>query len=548
MNRIKCGFCFCNIRNINLLCAVWLLACSTWACAQVLHRGNGPEPDSLDPQRGQSLSAQNILRDLFEGLTRESADGAIEPGLAERWETSKDGLTWRFYLRPNVRFSDGSVITADHVVQSFRRALDPQTAAPYAGILSVIVGAAAIQRAQASESEFGVRAIDAQSLEIRLAQITPNLPARLSLPIASILPIAHIKALEAQGKQWTRTEHMISSGAYQLKNWRPLSAVQLSANAHYYQQDMIAIREVHFHVTEDTSEEARRFEAGELHITETVPPGRKAQLEARFGNKLRIAPSLGSFYLGLNLTRPPLKDNLALRQSLSLAIDRERIVNVITGTGELPAFGLLPPPLRGDVLPDSSPREVLPYRRTGRQEREQAARALYQTAGYSAEKPLTLELRYNTSVLNRRMMLAISVMWEQVLGVRTILRQEEMKVLVQNRKAKRITQAFRGGWNADLPDALDFLELFDSQSPLNTSGFHSPAYMELLNALRVEADPQKARALSLRAEAELMRAQPIIPLFHYTSKHLVDSKLANYIDNPLDHHPTRVLAWIGQDK
>jgi len=140
-------------------------------------------------------------------------------------------------------------------------------------------------------------------------------------------------------------------------------------------------------------------------------------------------------------------------------------------------------------------------------------------------------------------MLAISVMWEQVLGVQTVLRQEEMEVLVQNRRAKRITQAFRSGWNADLADPLDFLDIFAPDSPLNTTGFQSTQYTSLLKALHQTTDLQAAQRLAQAAEAELMAAQPIIPLFFYTSKHLVATELEGFVGNPLDHHPTRLLRW-----
>ena len=144
---------------------------------------------------------------------------------------------------------------------------------------------------------------------------------------------------------------------------------------------------------------------------------------------------------------------------------------------------------------------------------------------------------------NRRLMLAISVMWEQVLGVQTVLRQEEMKVLVQNRRAKRITQVFRGGWNADLADPLDFLDIFAPDSTLNTTGFQSAQYALILETLHRTAESIAAKHLALAAEAELMAAQPIIPLFFYTSKHLVTPELEGFIGNPLDHHPSRLLRW-----
>ncbi len=496
--------------------------------ARVLERGNGPEPDSLDPQRGQSLSAQNILRDIFEGLTREDAAGTIIPGIAERWETSTDGLTWTFYLRADAKFSDGADITANDFVASFARALDPKTAAPYASQLLVLQGAQT--RLQGGKAELGAHAINPRVLELKLTQITPNLPARLSLPVAAAVPLRTIAEF---GTRWTRAENIVTSGAYSLANWQPLASISLRKNAHYYDAKSVALTDVRYHVTEDASEEARRFDAGEVDLTETIPPGRLQQLRTRYGSKLHIAPSLGSFFLGLNLTQPPLKDNLALRQALSLAIDRPRIVEIITGTGEEPAYALLPRVLTGAAKPAAKPRAI----------NEESARSLYQQAGYSANKPLVIELRYNTSLLNRRLMLAISVMWEQVLGVQTVLRQEEMKVLVQNRRAKRITQAFRGGWNADLADPLDFLDIFAADSPLNTSGFQSARYTSLLKTLHQTTDALEARRLALAAEAELMAAYPIIPLYFYTSKHLVSPELEGFIGNPLDHHPSRLLRW-----
>ena len=496
--------------------------------ARVLERGNGPEPDSLDPHRGQSLSAQNILRDIFEGLTREDANGTIIPGLAERWEISPDGLRWTFFLKAGAKFSDGSAITASDFVASFARALDPKTAAPYANQLMVLQGAQA--RMRGGITAFGARAISARVLELSLTQITPNLLARLSLPVAAAVPTPTIARF---GTLWTRAENIVTSGAYSVRAWRPLAAIELKNNPHYYEADSVAIAAVRYHVTEDASEEARRFDAGELDLTETIPPGRLPQLRARFGSQLRIAPSLGSFFLGLNLTRPPLKDNLALRQALSLAIDRTRIVDIVTGTGEEAAYSLLPTILTGAAKPEA----------TLRADNEAKALALYQSAGYSKNMPLTIELRYNTSLLNRRLMLAISVMWEQVLGVQTVLRQEEMKVLVQNRRAKRITQVFRGGWNADLADPLDFLDIFAHDTALNTTGFQSPEYTRILQTLRQTTDPVAAKRLALAAQVELMAAQPIIPLFFYTSKHLVSSDLEGYVENPLDHHPSRLLRW-----
>jgi oligopeptide transport system substrate-binding protein len=492
-----------------------------------LQRGNGPEPDSLDPQRAQGLSAQNILRDLFEGLTREDAEGNIEGGAAERWEISPDGLHWTFYLRPNLKFSDGSALNAADFVYSFNRALDAKTAAPYATQLLVLAGAA--ERLAGQNVALGVHAPDARTLVIDLVRPSLDLAGRLSLPIA--MPVSRT-CIAQFAEKCTRPPHLLSNGAYALADWRPLSSIGLKKNPHYWQADRVQIAAVRFHVTEDASEEARRFSAGELHLSETVPPGRLQALRARFGERLKVAPSLGTFYLGLNLTTAPFANNLKLRQALNLAIDRQKITGIITGMGEADAYTLLPPAL--------SKRPIAT--KVDQAARESMAKALFKESG--ASKDLTVELRYNTSLLNRRLMLAASVMWEQVLGVRTINRQEEWKVFVQNRRARRITQAFRMGWNADLADPMDFLETFAPDSSLNSTGFADPAFNASLQAARTAISPEARQFHALAAEAVLLNSGAIIPLFHYTSKHLLSAKVQGYTGNALDHHPTRLLRLL----
>ena len=514
---------------------IWALACfcgSGAAFAQaVLERGNGPEPDSLDPQRAQGLAAHAILRDLFEGLTRVNAKGNIEPAIATSWSISTDGLRWQFKLDPNARYSDGTAITASDFVYAFERALNPNTAAPYASQLSAIRGATE-RLAGKSIALLGVAALAPQLLQIELVRPDATLANTLSMPIAAPVKRA---CFEQYGDQCIRPNRLPSSGAYQLVAWRPLGSVLLRKNEFYAGAKSVMIEQVRFHVTEDASEEARRFATGELHLTETVPPGRLLQLREKFGEKLRVAPSLGTFFLGYNLSKAPFADQPKLREALSLAIDRDRIVSTITGTGERPAWGLLPPELRasGAIIAVETPENRL-----------KRARALYLAAGYSAENPLKIELRYNTTLLNRRLMLAVSLMWQQNLGVQTILRNEDWKVFVQNRRGKRNTEIFRGGWNADLADPLNFLALFASNSYLNYSGYANPRFDAQLSAASNAPDWPTRLAHAEQAEAILLADFALLPLFHYTSKHLVSPKLRGFFENPLDVHPSRTMQLL----
>jgi oligopeptide transport system substrate-binding protein len=229
-----------------------------------------------------------------------------------------------------------------------------------------------------------------------------------------------------------------------------------------------------------------------------------------------------------------LADATALREALSLAIDREILVRHITGNGELPAYALIPPP--------ASAAPQMAAAAWSAQQRRERARELYASAGFDASRPLSIELRYNTSLANRRLGLAVAAMWHEVLGVDTRLRNEEWKVFVQTRRAGVITEVFRGGWFADYADPLNFLEPLTSGNPLNAVGFVDPEYDVLVARAAITAGTDRDRALRA-AEQRLLDAHALIPLFHYSSKHLVSRKVCGYRAHPLDHHPSEFLRF-----
>ena len=520
------------------------------ARAQVLERGNGPEPSTLDAHKCPEVACGNILRDLYEGLVGEDAAGRTIPGLATDWNVAPDGRTWTFHLRPDARWSNGEVLDAAQVVASFRRAFAPATAASFAAQFDALANATAVQAGTLPAERLGVAAPDARTVVFTLTR-SVDLPELLRLPIA--YPV-YLPGLQAHGAQHTRPGNLVSNGAYRLRDWRPQANLTLERNPHYRERAPIAT--VRFQVTEDASSELQRFAAGDLHSTETVPPQPLASLRERFGTQLRIGPYLGTMWLGLNLTQPPLGVRgatgdacpragrrvdpcaraLYLRQALSLALDRDILTRHVTALGESPAFAIVPPGVPGYAPPQ--PRVA---RRTQAQ-REALARTLYAAAGYSRERPVELELRYNTSTPLRRLTLAASAMWREVLGARVTLRNEEWKVFVGNRQRRVITQVFRGGWIADVADARNFLANFRSDSLTNWSGVADPHFDALL-ATADAAPDLAARSRALRdAEARLLARQVVVPIYHYSSKHLVRPEVHGFVANALDHHPSRFLS------
>jgi len=494
-----------------------------------LQRGNGPEPSTLDAHRCPEVACGNILRDLYEGLVAEDARGRLVPGMAERWQASSDGRTWTFHLRQGLRWSNGEALTAGQVVASFQRAFAPATAAPFAVHFDALANAAEVQQGKLAPERLGVSAPDARTVVFVLTR-SAALPQLLLLPIA--YPV-YLPALQEFGAQHTRPGKLVSNGAYRLVAWTPQASLTLARNPHF--RERAAIARINFQVTEDAASELQRFQAGGLHITETVPPQPLPQLRRRFGEQLQISPYLGSMWLGMNLTRPPLRDNLPLREALSLAIDRDKLTRYITGLGETPAYGVVPPGV-SDYRP-----AALSWSRATQVQREQLARQRYRSAGYSAARPLQIELRYNTSTPHRRMNLAIASMWREVLGAQVTLRNEEWKVFVGNRKQRAITQVFRGGWIADVDDARNFLANFESASVTNWSGLADPGFDQLMRA--ADGAPTLAlRALRLhQAEQRLLSQQAVLPIYFYTSKHLLRPEVQGFQANVLDHHASRLL-------
>lgn len=504
--------------------------CSGPAGAGTLERGNGPEPSTLDAHRCPEIACANVLRDLYEGLVAEDAAGRRIPGLAEAWDSSADGRTWTFRLREGTRWSNGEPLDAVQVVASLRRSLAPATAAPLAAHLDAIENAPAVLRGERPPEALGVSAPDPRTVVFRLSRPV-DLPALLTLPVA--FPV-YLPAIAEHGAQHTRPGRLVSNGAYRLADWRPQSAITLERNPFFREPAPIA--RVRFHVTEDAASELRRYEAGDLHLTETVPPQPLDRLRARFGDQLRVSPYLGSFWLGFNLSRPPFRDAPALREALVLAVDRDILTRHVTGLGESPAWGVVPPGIAGYTPP------VPAIANASQAEREARARALYAQAGYSRERPLDVELRYNTSTPHRRLALAVAAMWREVLGARVTLRNEEWKVFVGNRRQAVITQVFRGGWIADVDDARNFLGLFRTDDPSNWSRYDDPAFDALLAAADTAPTLAARQARLHEAEARLQAAQAVVPLYFYTSKHLVRPEVRGFEANPLDRHPSRFLS------
>ncbi|MGE4658958.1 MAG: peptide ABC transporter substrate-binding protein [Gammaproteobacteria bacterium] len=502
---------------------------------QVLRRGNGAEPQSLDPHRAEGVPSGNIHRDIFEGLTIEAPNGEVIPGVAQSWEISEDGTVYTFYLRSNARWSNGDPVTAHDFIYGLRRSLDPATLSRYTFILAPILNAEAVAAGRVPSAKLGVRALDDHRLEISLNSATPYFLGVLNH--SASYPV-HQASITAHGDRYARPGNLVSNGAYRLEEWVVQSHIKVVRNPYYWDDESTVIDEVWYYPTEDIASELQRFRAGELDFTSTVPSKQLGWVRENLPDQLSIAPYLGSYYYGFNMTKPPFAANPVLRRALTLAIDREIITRKITGAGQISAYGWVPPVINytGQQMSEAAWTQG---------EREEEAQRLYLQAGYSSENPLHVEIIYNTSEDHRRIAVGISSMWREVLGIETSLLNQEWKVFLDTRRQREETQVFRGGWIGDYNDAYTFSELMHSRSALNDSGYVSLEYDALLALASTEGNLERRAEYLQEAEALLLKDLPILPLYFYVSTSMVKPWVGGLASNIMNHHYSKNLHLLS---
>ncbi|MGY0398853.1 MAG: peptide ABC transporter substrate-binding protein [Ostreibacterium sp.] len=526
-----------TINRILTLIALTIISIASITNVQaetVLRRGNGAEPKTLDPQINRGVAGSNILRDLFEGLVAEDKDGKLVPGIAKNWDVSQDGKTYTFHLRDSY-WTDGTPVTANDFVYGWQRAVNPATGTSYSFLLYPVKNAENLATGKIKDfSKLGIKALDDKTLVVKLNDPTPYFLGMLTNSVTDPIPK---KVIEKYGRTWTRPENMVSNGPFKMSKWIPQAGLTLVKSDSYWDRNAVKLDKVIYYPTEDKNAEFKRFRAGELDWTSSVPNGQIKFIKKNLAKDFKVSNYLGVYFYGFNTTKPPFKGNLALRKALSLAIDRDRIVNKITGAGEKPAYGFVVP----GVL-NADP--YLPaYAKWSKKARLALAKKLYKQAGYSKTNPATFEILYNTSENHKKIAIAIASMWKQALGVKVNLVNKEWKVYLQTRKQKN-TQAFRSSWIGDYNDAHTFLGLFVANSGLNDVGFHSPQFDSLMKQAGQAQDMNKRTQILKQAEEIFIDSYSVMPIYFYVTKRLINPKLRGYSINVMAHSRSKYMYKV----
>jgi ABC-type oligopeptide transport system substrate-binding subunit len=494
------------------------------AQTDVLRIANLAEPESLDPHKVMTNTQESITRNLFEGLVVLDPKGNIAPGVAESWSVSEDGLSYRFKLRANAKWSNGDPMTAGDFVFSFRRMEDPRTDALETEVLYPIKNAEEVNTGKLDVTALGVAAPDPRTVEITLKAPTPYFLQLLTHH--SAFPVNE-RNVARFGEEWVKPGKMVSNGAYVLDDVKPNSHIKIVKNTNYWNAANVAIDSVVFDPSEDRAAVLRRYRAGEFDIVYgDLPNDQIPSLRQNIPKEVHIAPYAGVYYYSFNTAKPPLND-VRVRQALAMAINREVLVEKITLAGELPAYGFVP-----DGTANYTSQKVS-WAKLSQAEREAAAIKLMNEAGYGPKKPLSIKIAYNTSENHKRIAVAIAAMWKK-LGINVELVNTELKVHYVNLRQGDF-EVGRAGWIADYNDAQNFLFLSEtSTKQQNFSKYSNPDYDRLMAEASVTADQRKRAELMQQAETILLREMPVLPIYFYVSKNLVSAKIKGWEDNIFD--------------
>ncbi|MFP8966232.1 ABC transporter substrate-binding protein [Pokkaliibacter sp. CJK22405] len=494
---------------------------------QMLTRNNGAEPATLDPQLAEGTPEANLTRDLFEGLVIQDAKGNIIPGVAEHWTVLDGGKTYRFDLRGDARWSNNQPVTAQDFVYSWRRAVDPATASPYAWYLesASILNAGPISRGEMPPDLLGVKALDNLTLEVKLNTAIPYFLRML--PHATLMPVPR-DVIKHWGNDWTQPSHMVSNGAFRLMSWTVNERIILGRNPYYWDNAHTHLNEVQYLPVSSENAALARYKAGEIDLgVGAIPIEHFKSLKRETPDQVHITGRIATYFYEFNTRHPPLND-ARVRQALNLAINRRIISDRVLGQGQIPAYTLTPNNIAG-FTPHKPAWAAMPYER-----RVDEARKLLQEAGISAEKPLSLKLLYNTGDNHKKIALAVASMWKKELGVQTELVNEEWKSFLESTRHGDFDVA-RAGWIGDYNEASSMLGLLTSTHGANHSGYHNPAYDALLEHAQREAEPTVRNSFYQKAENLIARDAPIAPLYQYVTARLVKPWVGGYADeNPED--------------
>ena len=488
------------------------------------------EPETIDPQLNTAADGAIMLNHLFESLIRWDDDGngnaVLKPGMAESWEVSEDGLTWTFKLR-DAKWSDGKPVTAEDFVYAWNRLVDPKTGADYEYMLDMVKGY--------EEKKLDISAPDEKTFVVNLNVKCPYFEEICAFP--AVMPVR--KDIIEAHKTWTQDPStLISNGPFKLEKWDHNSVLSMVKNEEYYDADSVKAEKLAFHLQDDQNAIYASYRSGDLDFVNSVPQEEvKKLLDSK---ELKVKPYVGTYFVCFNTEKEPFNDP-KVRKAFSLAIDRNFIVNQVTGQGQQAATGYVPAGVY-----DAKGADGDDFRTTGGDyysikdedydKNVEEAKKLMEEAGFKdGEGFPQIEYLYNTDENHKAIAEALQNMWQEKLGVQVSLQNQDWNVFLKERKEGNYNIA-RHGWIADYNDPMSFIDMWLTDGGNNDAQYSNPEFDKFVKAAKATSDQNERMENMHKAEDILIGEDNVVaPLYFYTNSYMIKPNIKGMYYTPLGY-------------
>lgn len=488
----------------------------------------GPDPETIDPALNSAVDGGNMLLHSFECLLAVDENGQLVPGQAESWETSEDGLTWTFHLRDGLKWSDGSDLTANDFVYSWKRVCDPMVAAPYAEtVLSMVEG-----YDKAIEGDLDALQVVAQ--DDNTLVVTLSTPCSYFGSLAAFATLSPVQeaTVTANGDAWaTSAATYISNGPFYVSEWVPGSYIMMTKNPYYWNADAIKLDGIKWNLIEDSNAAYSAYQTGEVLMIKSVPTEEIPSLKD--SADFHVDPIIGTYYLSLNLERDAFKD-ARVRKALSLAIDRDYVANTLMQGTYSPADNFMGPgwiDMDGKQFKDNA-NGGQSYIDVNNYEADlEEAKQLLADAGYPDGEGFP-SISYTTNDAGYHKVVAeyLQQAWAQ-LGIDLQVDIVEWVSFTPMRRNGDFDVA-RNGWVGDYSDPSNMLELFYSTNGNNDGKFNNADFDAAIELSRTTLDSAERSKALHTAEDVLMEETGCIPVAYYNDFWLQSDKITGSWHSP----------------
>ncbi len=487
---------------------------------------NGAEPVSLDPHAVEGVPEHRIYMALFEGLTiSDPRTNRALPGLAESWSFSKDYKTITFKIRKGVTWSDGVEITADTVVKSWIRKMDPKNAFQYADLpAGYIAGGMDYLSGKAGPEALQIKAVDKYTFQVNLVGPVPFFPDMVVHYAFAVVPM---HAIEKYGDAWVKKENWVSNGPFVLSDYVPQEKVVVTKNPKYWDAKNVGLKSVTFLANEDANVGYNLYKSGAADWIETVPLELISEVKLR--SDFHVAPEYGSYYYIINVTRKGL-DDPRVRKALAMSFDKKALVEQVVQGGQVPADSFVPPstgytPAKGYAFDPA------------------AARKLLAEAGYPDGKGFpTFSILYNTSAAHKKIAEFIQAQWKTNLGISVNLVNQEWGTYLDTRSQSHDFDIARAGWIADYLDPSTFSDMWITGGTQNDGLYSNPRYDALIQRAREISGAERMQALMDAEKILIDEDMAVLPIYFYVTQNVIDlNKWEGWYPNPMNQHPWKFV-------